>query len=357
VNGIYIAIAIVIFGLLILSHEAGHYFMARLMGIRVLEFSVGMGPAIWQKQKGDTLYALRLLPLGGYCQMEGEDDEVQDEHSFGAKPVWARFLVLFSGAAVNLLTGFIVLLIIYSANSGCWTTTVESFRQENAPSAQAGLQEGDTILRLNNLTIHTADDISYFLSRYSEEEVDITVLRNGEKLVIQDVTFPYTEYDKSEITGDARDAGQTVRIYQRDFDLGVVKNNPWLVLRSSFYDSINTAKLIWVSFFDLITGNVPMSDLAGPVGVTTVISDAAQAGWRNLANIVVLIAINLGVLNLLPLPALDGGRIVFLAVEAVLGRPVPPKYEGYVHFTGLVLLMGLFVLITFQDIIRLAVNL
>lgn len=365
---ISIIIAILVFGLLIFTHELGHFLAAKWVGVDVIEFSMGMGPLLWHKDWKGTQYSIRLLPIGGFCQMEGEngDEEpeandqpkrsVHVEGSFAAKPIWARFLVLFCGPLMNLLTGFLILLIMYNSNTAATTTIVDQFKEGETPTQQAGLMAGDEILRIDGQRIHTADNILAYLQWYDGEPVEMQISRNGEKMVLHDITFPYSEVDKAEATGNPKDEGTMLRVYRTDFYVERTDNNFFQSLHDAWFKSIDVAKLIWTSFVQLVTGRVPVSDLSGPVGVTDAISTAAQNGLWSLGNIVVLIAINLGVLNLLPLPALDGGRIVFLLVEAIIRRPVPAKYEGFVHFAGLVLLMGFSLLITFQDVWKLLVR-
>lgn len=367
---ISIIVAILVFGLLIFTHELGHFLAAKWVGIDVIEFSMGMGPLLWHKHWKGTQYSIRLLPIGGFCQMEGEDGEetvsseqegqpptrANPQGSFANKPIWARFLVLFCGPLMNLLTGFFILLIMFHSNTAATTTIVEQFKEGETPTQQAGLLTGDEILRIDGKRMHTADNILAYLQWYEGEPVEMQVRRDGEIVTLYDVTFPYTEVDKGQVTGNPKDDGTILRAYRTDFYVQRTENHFFQSVHDAWYKSIDVAKLIWTSFVQLITGKVPVSDLSGPVGVTDAISTAAQNGLWSLGNIVVLIAINLGVLNLLPLPALDGGRIVFLAVEAIIRRPVPAKYEGFVHFAGLVLLMGFSLFITFQDVVKLIVR-
>jgi regulator of sigma E protease len=344
-----------VFGFLVMAHEFGHFIMAKKFGVNVLEFAVGMGPVLLRKHWRGTDYSLRLLPLGGFCQMEGEDEETEtvSEGSLNSKPVWQRIIIVSAGAIVNLLIGFCLLLCVYGANDLTGTTQVAEFRTDvTVTTQQSGLQVGDKIEKIGDTTIRVPDDISSFLNRNQEETVEVTVERDGQTVVLSDVAFPYQEIDKSEVTGSEQDAGQMMRVYYADFYVAAAPNSIGAVVKNAFYKSVNVATLIWSSLYDLVTGHVPVSDLAGPVGLATVISDAAQVGLQSLINIVVLITINLGIMNLLPLPALDGGRLVFLLVEAVIRRPVPPRYEAYVHFMGFVLLMLLAVFVTYQDILR-----
>jgi len=352
----YIVLAVLAFGVLIFVHEMGHFIAARCCGIRVLEFSIGMGSAIYKRQKDEnsTLYSLRLFPFGGFCEMEGEDDnERLTPTSFASQPKRRRLAVLAAGAAMNLLVGFLVLLALTSTRGYLVSTVVDSFKEGETPTFQAGLRPDDRIVSLDGRAVHTMDDITYFLVLYDGAPVDIGVVRGGERVKIAGAVFPYRELDRYELTGDGRDRGKLYRAYYNDFYVKAAPVTPPGALRETFFNSIGIAKLIWRTLVQMASGRLPVSDLSGPVGVTSVMTEAARTGMRSFLSLFVFIAINLGVVNLLPLPALDGGRIAFILVEAVLGRPVPAKYEGAVHFAGLALLMIFSVIITFNDIIRL----
>lgn len=348
-----ILLAVAVFLFLILLHEFGHFLAAKAAGIRVVEFAVGMGFPLVKKQIGETTYSLRIFPLGGFCQMEGEDEESSDERAFNSKGKFARFCVLVAGPLMNLLCGFLILVVLTAGSDLVGTTVVHSFQENMTGAAMQDLQAGDRILAIDGHRIHTSDDINYYLYRSENGKATLTVLRGGQKLQIADVQFPYLEVDQSEVTGNAADAGTPYRTYYS----GVVwlgeKPTVFNVISSSYYQSIAMAKLIWQSLGDLITGRVAVTSLSGPVGVTGALGEAASQGAQSLFLFIVFITINLGVVNLLPLPALDGGRILFVAVEAVIGRPVPRRLEGYVHFAGFALLMMLVVFVTYNDILRL----
>lgn len=348
-----ILLAIAVFLFLILLHEFGHFLAAKAVGIRVLEFSVGMGFPLIKKQIGETTYSLRIFPLGGFCQMEGEDEESSDERAFNSKGKLARFFVLVAGPLMNLLCGFLILVVLTAGSNLVGTTTVHSFREDATGAVLQDLQVGDQILAINGQRIHTPDDVSYYLYRYDGAESTLTVRRDGQKLQITGVQFPYIEIDESEVTGDSADAGTPYRAYYVGVYWLGEKPTVWNVLSSSYYQSVAMAKLIWQSLGDLIAGRVAITSLSGPVGVTGALGEAASQGSQALFLFIVFIAINLGVVNLLPLPALDGGRILFVAIETVIGRPVPRKLEGYVHFAGFALLMMLVVFVTYNDILRL----
>ncbi len=334
-----IIIAILVFGLIIFIHELGHFLVAKAAGIRVQEFALGMGPTLFHFTKGETKYALRLLPIGGFCQMEGEDSESEDNRAFCNKKVWVRICVVAAGAVMNLILGFIVVLIMVSTSPALGSTTVSQF-SEGATTQQTGLQEGDTILKVKGRTMFISNDIVYEMLNDSDGIVDMVVLRDGKKVKLDAVQFQMKEEN-----------GQ--RMIVPDF---VVKATPKTflnVLNYTFRQTASTARLIWVTLIDLVTGRYGLNDLSGPVGVIDAIGQAASIDISALLNIVAFITINVGIFNLLPLPALDGGRLVFLIIEAIRRKPIKPQYEGYVHFAGMILLFLLMIFVTINDILRL----
>ncbi|MCI8497266.1 MAG: RIP metalloprotease RseP [Clostridiales bacterium] len=334
-----ILIALLVFGLLIFIHELGHFLTAKAAGVRVNEFSLGMGPALFKFQKGETQYALRLFPIGGYVQMEGEDSDSEDPRSFQKKPVWKRIIIVIAGAVMNLLLGFILLVIIVAPQEQLASTTISKFA-ENASTQATGLQIGDRITSINGTTVFIDTDILTNMLRDQDGVMDIGVERGGEKLVLHNVQAMMVENDEGQ------------KQFVRDFALEPVENNAWETIKRAGGMTVSFARLVWLSLVDLVTGNVGMEQLSGPVGVTTAIGDAASQGLMSLLSITILITINLGVFNLLPIPALDGGRLLFLLIEAVRRKPINPKYEGYVHAAGLILLIGLMLFVTFGDIMR-----
>ena len=332
-----IIIAIIIFSVFIFVHELGHFMAAKAFGIRVTDFALGFGPALFQVKKGDTNYALRLFPFGGYVSMEGEEESSNDERSFEKQAVWKRAIVLAAGAIMNLILGLIVVFVVLNMQPNLGTVKVSSFRNE-AVSSEA-LHVDDEIVRINGSRIRIDNDISFALVRDEDGLVDMQVLRDGQ---LVDIQVPFQMQTLS--------TGQSA-IYI-DFTVYGQEKTISNVLYNGFHYTISIAKMVWVSLVDLVTGKVGVSQLSGPVGVTAVISEATAMGLRPLLMLVAFITINLGVFNLLPLPALDGGKLFFLAIEAIRRKPVPPKYENYVHTAGFVLLLGLIVFVTFNDIIR-----
>lgn len=340
-------LAILIFGVIIFIHEFGHFFTAKLCKIRVNKFAVGMGPKLLKKQIGETEYSLRLIPVGGFCAMEGEDEsgENDSEYSFNKKPVWQRIIVISAGAFMNLVLGFVLVVVMCCMSNAVPSTIVSDFSKESdvisAESYESGLRIGDKIIEMNGMKIFTTSDLSYQLSS-DNEKYDIVVKRNGEKVELDDVIF-FSEADNSKI----------------DFRIKPLSKNPINILSYSIKETVSMGRLIWISLVDLVTGQYSVSDLSGPVGLVSAIGDAADAGENikesalTLINLSVLITINLGIFNLLPIPGLDGGRLLFLIIEAIRRKPVKPEHEGMVHLIGMGLLMVLIVVITFSDIKKL----
>ncbi|MBQ8435945.1 MAG: site-2 protease family protein [Oscillospiraceae bacterium] len=352
-------IAILIFGIIIFVHEFGHFIAAKLCGIRVLKFAVGMGPKLIGKQIGETEYSLRILPIGGFCAMEGEetdavskkelgDDASSDsERSIASKPVWQRFLVFFAGPFMNLVLGFIVAIAFTCTSNAVPTTQIKAFHTASdglisAESFESGLREGDIIKELNDMWILTPADISYQLSSHENGTHSVVVERDGEEVKLENVKF-YDENNGS----------------KADFYIKGLEKNPINVLGYSFKNTVSTTRLIWVSLIDLVTGKYGFDDMSGPVGVVDAIGDAAASGETlkesamSLMNLTIIISVNLGIMNLLPIPGLDGGRILFLIIEAIRRKPIKPEHEGIVNLIGLALVMLLIVAVTFNDILKL----
>ena len=344
-----ILMAILFFGVIIGLHELGHFLSAKLFGVKVNEFSLGMGPAIFKKQKGETKYALRLLPIGGYVSMEGEDDASDDERAFCNKKWWKKFIIVVAGAVMNLILGFIFVIILTSMDKLIGTTQIHSF-YENATSAQYGLEAGDTIKEINGTNIYSSRDISYALQRDEDGIYDFTVERNGIKVEIPDVHFE---------TKPGENGHNTIVF---DFVIVGIEKTPLNVLSTALLDTVSTARLVWLTLFDLVTGHYGLNDISGPVGTVSIIAEttsqavATGAGFDTVIYLMALISINIGVFNLLPIPALDGGRLFFIIIEAIRKKPIPAKYEGYIHAAGFALLLLLMVIITFNDIKNLIIN-
>ncbi len=335
-----ILIAILVFGVLIFVHEFGHFFTAKLCHVRVNEFSVGMGPSLFHFQKGETKYSLRALPIGGYTAMEGEDEDSGDPHAFVNRPVWQRIIVLVAGSFMNILTGFVIILILVMMASQIASTTVSGFA-EKATSTKTGLQTGDTITKIDGAPVHINLDITLGLIESNRGKVDMQVLRRGKTVELTGVQFPTTS------------DGNGGKVMLEDFTVLPETKTPGTVLKHAFYWTTGMVKLVWVTIVQMFTGRYTVKDLAGPVGTTAAMGEAAAQSASSLFLVVAMIAVNLGVVNLFPLPALDGGRLLFVIIEGVRRKPVPRKYEGYVHLVGFALLMMLMLVVTFNDIVRL----
>lgn len=336
--------ALLFFGVIIMIHECGHFACAKLFKVKVNEFSLGMGPALFKRKKGDTLYAVRLFPIGGYVAMEGEDDASEDDRAFNKKPVWQKMIIVVAGALMNLILGFILMVLLLTTSTDLiGTNTIKEFYPD-AVSSQYGLQAGDRFVEIDGHHVWSELDLSFLMSRSQDGVFDFVVERDGEKVTLNDVHF-------------ATEQQNGITLIQYDFI--IIGEQPGFlnIVKNAFTQSASIVRMVWLSVFDLVTGRYGMSELAGPVGTVDIIADVtAQAvssgSLTNLLTIMAFITINVGVANLLLLPALDGGRFLFLAVEAVRRKPVNPKYEGYVHAAGLALLLLLMVVVTYNDIAR-----
>lgn len=339
-----ILFALLFFGVIIMIHECGHFACAKLFKVKVNEFSLGMGPALFKRKKGDTLYAVRLFPIGGYVAMEGEDDASEDDRAFNKKPVWQKMIIVVAGALMNLILGFILMVLLLTTSTDLiGTNTIKEFYPD-AVSSQYGLQAGDRFVEIDGHHVWSELDLSFLMSRSRDGVFDFVVERDGEKVTLNDVHF-------------ATEQQNGITLIQYDFI--IIGEQPGFlnIVKNAFTQSASIVRMVWLSVFDLVTGRYGMSELAGPVGTVDIIADVtAQAvssgSLTNLLTIMAFITINVGVANLLPLPALDGGRFLFLAIEAVRRKPVNPKYEGYVHAAGLALLLLLMVVVTYNDIAR-----
>ena len=334
-----IVIAILLFGFMIFFHELGHFATAKWSGVKVNEFSIGMGPKVISKTFGETAYSLRLLPIGGFVAMEGEDEESDDERSFMSCPVWKRIIITSAGAIMNLILGFAVVFILTCGQQLIGTTTVATFA-ENASSADY-LMVDDVILAVNGEKSGCDYDIVYSLIRDTDGKVSMDVLRNGEKLHIDEVVF------------DMQEVGEMKSIVL-DFSIYGEEPNIFGRISYAFRWTWSLVKLVWHSLGDIISGEFGISQLSGPIGVTDTISDAvATTNYKGILLILAVVTVNLGVFNLLPLPALDGGRIFFMIIELFRGKPINQKVEGIIHTVGMALLFLLMIIVAYNDIARL----
>ena len=371
--------ALLVLNVLVMIHELGHFIMAKLVGVKVNEFAIGMGPKLLSWGKGETKYSLRALPIGGFCAMEGEDegaptpsalggnadratgDGEGDSGSFANKKVWQRMLIVVAGAAMNLLLGFVLLLVYNGALQEKQpgsdqvlfaTTTIAEIPEEN-PAYGTGLRPGDTIVEVNGRRIVMCDDLTMEMQNDADGKFDMVVRRNvdgeSQKVKLDDVEFEVEESN----------GRQSIKY---NFVLIGEPRTFWNTITYSAKQEVSIATIVGRTLIDLIQGDYGINDLSGPVGTVDVIADvvettATTANWRigvgYLVMLMTLLTVNLGVFNLLPLPALDGGRLVFLIWEAITRKPVLQKYEALIHFVGILLLLLLMVFVTYSDITKL----
>ncbi len=346
-----IIIAIIAFGVLIAVHELGHFFAAKSFGVKVEEFALGMGPVIFKKQGRETLYSLRVLPLGGFCAMEGEDEAVDSPRSFSSQKAWKKAIILCAGAAMNFVLGFILVLCIAPA-ANFTEPVIDSFMPGCPYVGEDALLEGDRIHSIDGHRTFFTTNVSEYMSRSGSDYHDIVLYRDGMRLVLKDFHMPLVEY--------AQPDGSTRWMYglyfsPRDYGFGANLKYAW-------YGSLDFCRVVWDSLGMLVSGNVGLREMSGPVGIVGFVNDVAQEAENtreaafDICYIFALIAVNLAVMNMLPIPALDGGRIFFLLVtwliEKIIRRKLDPKYEGYIHTAGFALLMGLMVFVMFSDVMR-----
>ena len=345
-----ILFAILIFSFLIFIHEFGHFITAKLSGVQVNEFAMFMGPAIWKKQKGETLYSIRCIPIGGYCAMEGEDTDTENPRSFQKAKWWKRLGILLAGAFMNFVAGILILCIVYAPAKAYLAPVISSF-EDYATVDDYGLRLGDEIVEIDGTKILLMSDVSVLLTLNEGDYHDIVVMRNGER-----IEFDNFHLERHEVLLEDGSTGMFCGFaYGKavDFTFGSK-------LQYVFNTAVDWVRTVGWSLEMLFTGKAGLSDMSGPVGIVGQMTDVAASSETvldavlNLLYFGAFIAINLGVMNLLPIPALDGGRAVALllttAVEAIIGRKIDPKYEGYIHGAGMILLLGLMAVIMFKDI-------
>ena len=345
-----IIFAILMFSVLIFVHELGHFMTAKLFGVQVNEFSMFMGPAIWKKQVGETLYAIRCIPFGGYCAMEGEDEETDSPRSFQKADWWKRVIILAAGSVMNLLAGIIIYACLFLPMDTVDVATISGFDECCIFHTEDGIHEGDIVRELDGEKIYLKSDVSFFLT-YSPDGVhDITVERDGQLIEFENFEMGHTHENED---------GSTYRHY--GIRIGSLKEATLGdKLAYVWYNVVDNVRMVRVSLQMLFTGQAGLQDMSGPVGIVSQMSEIAEASesayyaFLNLLSVCAFIAINLAVMNLLPIPALDGGRIVALlitvAIEKLIGRKIDPKYEGYLHGAGMILLLGLMAIIMFKDV-------
>lgn len=341
-TAITVLIIILVFGVIIFLHELGHFLAAKASKIKVHEFSLGMGPALFQFTRRETKYALRLLPIGGFVSMEGEDSESEDENAFNKKPVWKRIIVVAAGAIMNLLLGFLILLGTTIAMDTLPTKVVGGFWAEGTVAEKAGLQVGDEILKINGRVVFIAQDISFSVSQDVDGIVDVVVRRDGKKVTLQDV-----DINLLTLTNSKGEEYQKVPFYVDSEEKNIIS-----VVKYAALDTLYVGRIVGLSLLDLFRGAAKITDLSGPIGVGQAIGQAWGMGLDTLFSMIAFITINIGIFNLLPVPALDGARLLFLLIEAIRRKPINPKYEGYIHAVGLILLLLLMGFVAIMDIMR-----
>ncbi len=377
-----IIVSVLMFLVMISLHEFGHFIVAKALKFKVDEFSVGMGPALLKRKKGETQYTIRALPFGGYCKFDGEDGDSDNPRAFSKQKTWKRLLVLVAGGLFNILLGFIIFLIIVMAISPVKSNVVDRV-SEHSYIEQAGIMPGDKIIAINGKNVNFYNDIILYRQEFKrDEEASFTIKRDGKKMkfnikpteqiiethyledgVEVNITtngflesrfesYSDTNPKKEELLGSTKtQTSYIIGFYPRAKNINVF--NMW---GESWNYTKFVVKLVYQSFWQIITGKIGMDQMSGPVGIVTEVNNAVHSGsqsWLDVLNLIALLTINLGIFNLLPIPALDGGRILFVIVEMVRRKPIPPEKEGIVHAIGMLLLLLFVVFISFNDVIKL----
>ncbi len=377
-----IIVTIIMFLVMVSLHEFGHFIVGKLLNFKILEYSIGFGPALIKRQKGETQYSLRAVPLGGYCKFEGEDTESEDERAFSNQSVWKRILVVAAGGIANIVLGFFIFIVVVASTSPMSVNTVQSV-VEHSYIEDAGIQPGDRIIKINGKNIHFYDDMTLYRGEFQKDtDAVITVERDGEKLDFairpteQIITYTYTDegieisdsingYETKELVPYSdtapRDDGKIGQSESsKGYIIGFVAAQEDVTILNVWSYAWNetrfVVKLVYRSLWEMITGKIGVDQMSGPVGIVSEVNNAVNSGgrsWLYVLNLVGLLTINLGVFNLLPIPALDGGRLFFMLIELIRRKPIPPEKEGMVHAVGMLLLFGLIIFVSFNDVMRL----
>ena len=343
-----ILLFILILGVIVFIHEFGHFTFAKLTGVYVYEFSIGMGPKLWSKKGKETEYSLRAIPIGGFCQMAGEDVEDDDlkkvpkNKRLQSKTVWQRFLIMFFGAGNNFISAVLILFFMALIWGGTSMSPMITEVTKNYPAQKAGIEAGDIVKEINGHKIKTSDDISLFLAIANPKEKNTFVVEkeNGDK---ETYKFKAKKVEKD---------GKTSYVY----GIGMKQKKTTGFVNAIKYTAKKTAsifKQMGITVGYLFTGGISLNQLSGPVGIYSIVGESSKAGVANVLYLIAFLSINVGFINLLPLPAFDGGHIVFLIIEMIKGSPVKPELEEKIHGIGMMLLLLLMVVITINDIIRL----
>ena len=354
---LYILLGILIFGVLIIVHEGGHFMAARLCGVKVLEFSVGMGPLIVQKEsRRGTQISLRALPIGGYCAMQGEDDvegESDDPASFANAALWKKLIILAAGAAMNFLMGVVLVMLIYTQLDAFSAPVITGFMDGCPYESETMLQEGDLLWRINGERIYFTSDVSTYMARGSGDTMDIVVVRDGKKVHLEPFEMILHDYIDEE-------TGETVQRYGLYF--GEIETGFGARMKYAWYSCCDFVRLVRIGLTDLVTGQVGVNQLSGVVGIVDTIADVGNESANtyeallNIGYLAALIAVNLAMMNMLPIPGLDGGHIFLLLISTVLslivGHKIDTRYERWINGVCLVLLFGLMFFVMYNDIVR-----
>lgn len=358
---LYVLIAILMFGILIALHEFGHFAAAKLCGVKVNEFAIGMGPLLLHKQGKETEYSIRALPIGGFCAMEGEQEgESADPRAFPNRPWYQRLFILLAGVIMNFLTGLVIILCLFASAEGFYTSEITGFVEGTSAVTQALLQSSDRIVEVDGHAVYLQSDVSYFLSRVPGDTVAMTVQRGNDKVAVE---VPFTQ-----ITQEDGTVQRMLGIYLG----GAEQATLWVKLKTAWLQAIDYVRIVWIGLGDMLSGAVGLRDMSGPVGIVSMVGQMGEEGAAaaeeagtsqflgallNILSLVAFIAINLAVMNLLPIPALDGGQIFFMVINGILlavrGKKLDPKYQGWVSVAGFALLMLLMLAVTVSDVFKL----
>ena len=347
---------ILILGLIVLVHEFGHFIFAKIFHVHVYEFAIGMGPKVWSSEKlrakrkkagkkvSETIYSIRIIPIGGFNQLAGEgleeDKKVPKKNLLGSKPAWQRFLIMFFGAGNNFILAFVVLLLCaFIFGSPDTSTTVYEVIPES-PFADAGILKGDKILSINNKNVKTLDDVQIYMAIAGENETTFKILRNNKE---------YT-YKVTPLTGEEKEEkGYSFGIkFDNKFERGFIRSFEYA--GHKFY---SITRQVFITIKELFTGGVSVKQLSGPVGIYSAVDQTRSSGWYSILNLIALLSLNVGIMNLLPFPAFDGGRILFLIIEKIRRKPIKMETENLIHNIGFFILLALLAYVTFNDILRL----
>ena len=376
-------VTVIMFLVMISLHEFGHFITAKLMDFKILEYAIGFGPAIWKSKKSEIQYSLRVVPFGGYCKFEGEDEDSLDKRAFSNQAVWKRIIVVAAGGVFNVILGFILFLVIISQTSPMVTNRVDSV-VKNSYISDAGLMPGDEIIRINGKKVNFYNDITLYTQEFTENtECDLVIKRDGEKKTLSfKPTKSASEYKYTdsgvEVTGFINGIKTDTDFYEYDEDIikdeekvgteerverlivGFVPVKEDVTIFNIWGEAWNrtrfVVKLVYNSLWQMITGKVGVDQMSGPVGIVKEVNTAVNSGsssWLYVLNLTALLTINLGVFNLLPVPALDGGRLFFMLIELITRKKIPPEKEGLVHSIGFMLLIALIIFISYNDIMKL----